>query len=732
MHRASVCRVLAAAALTVPAWCAVATPASADPAAPAGPATPTALAASAADVTLELGSVTPAVARSGQDLVVTGTLHNETGAVLAQPTVSVVLGSMEPTRAGVLAWAGETGPASGKVVGQSRLGGPVAPGASQAFTVRVPELASLGPATYGALPISVQSGPASVRTFAGYQSTKQYQPMSISWAVPLTLDPDPNLFGGSGPTRETAWTEALADGSRVARVISATEDATVTWAIDPTLTPSLLPDDVDIEPGSPAGREESAARAATESLITSAAPQHTPWVLPDTDADLAAVAGAPAGESLIRSFVERSTSVATALRGRSDVVWPADGGYTATRESALRRLFSGTGLAGQVTSTSALGTSDAVGTPNAEQRSTTGLPLLAYDDALSRLLARTTSPADAVLSTQQFVADSVALLNELPGTEGRSVFVAAPRSFNPDPAAARSFFAAAASIPWLTPSTTDAALTRARRAVPIAAAPVTRPSVPAPGGRAVLTTRGVAQLEQTVRTVRGVAEIRDDGDAFLRTWTRAAEQLASTRWRAAPTAWNTLSGRVAAAARQTTTAVKVSASTINFLADSGRLQITVTNDLAVPVDNVKLTVEASNPRLRIDSQPSVLRIGPRSRATVTVRVTALAAGPVPLRTTLTTPDGTVIGQGADVQVRVTPTGHWIYWALGGVAVVILLLGIVRTVRSRPASRARKAAAGSDSSTAPTSPTYPTSPSSSAGSGPARPGADPLPREASPA
>ena len=131
------------------------------------------------------------------------------------------------------------------------------------------------------------------------------------------------------------------------------------------------------------------------------------------------------------------------------------------------------------------------------------------------------------------------------------------------------------------------------------------------------------------------------------------------------------------------TAVKVSASTINFLADSGRLQITVTNDLAVPVEDVKLTVEASNPRLRIDSQPPILRIGPKSKATVSVRVTALAAGSVPLRTTLTTPDGTVIGQGADVQVRVTPTGNWVYWGLAALGGLILLLGIVRTVRRRP-------------------------------------------------
>ena len=63
---------------------------------------------------------------------------------------------------------------------------------------------------------------------------------------------------------------------------------------------------------------------------------------------------------------------------------------------------------------------------------------------------------------------------------------------------------------------------------------------------------------------------------------------------------------------------------------------------------------------------------------------------MPLRTTLTTPDGTVIGQGADVQVRVTPTGNWVYWGLGGLALVILLLGIVRTVRRRPGHRAHPA------------------------------------------
>ena len=674
MHCASVCRVLAAAALALPVWAVGSSP------------------ASAAGVDLALTAVTPAVATADQDVLVTGTVHNDGTAALNRPTVTVVMPTAEAllrsTREAVQRWAAATGPAQGTVVGQTRLAGAVAPGATTSFSVTVQRPTSLGRAAYGAIPLSVQSGTASVRTFAGYQRAKQYEPMSISWAVPLTLTPDPDLFGGGGPTREAAWSQALADGSRVNRILEATQDAPVTWAIDPTLTPGHLPDGVDIGDGSTQGDQETAMRAATQDRITQAAPRHTPWVLPDTDADLAAVAGATTGESLMSTLVGRSQAVAQKLGGRSDVAWPADGGYTATRETVLRRVFRVPALAAQVTSAAVLGTSGAATTPGSAQRSTTGLPLLAYDDALSALLARTTSAGDAVLSTQQFVADSAALLNELPGTQGRTLFVAAPRSFNPDPDAARAFFAAAGSIPWLTPTTTDATLTKARGAVGTTAAPVTRPTLPATGGRAVLTSARISQLELTVRTVRGVAQIRDDGNEFLRTWTRAAEQLASTRWRGAPTAWNTLSGRVSEAARQTTTAVKVSASTINFLADSGRLQITVTNDLAVPVEEVKLTVEASNPRLRIDSQPPILRIGPKSKATVSVRVTALAAGSVPLRTTLTTPDGTVIGQGADVRVRVTPTDNWVYGGLAGVGGLVLLLGIVRTVRRRPGARAQ--------------------------------------------
>src|SRR5690606_22854442 len=131
-----------------------------------------------------------------------------------------------------------------------------------------------GPATYGALPLSVESGGASVRTFAGYQRIKQYEPMSVAFAVPLTLDPDPDLFGDEGPQREQAWATALGPGSRLGRVLDATAQAPVTWAVDPTLTPTLL---AGFRNFVDTAQTEADVRTTVQTRITSGATGHRPW-----------------------------------------------------------------------------------------------------------------------------------------------------------------------------------------------------------------------------------------------------------------------------------------------------------------------------------------------------------------------------------------------------------------------------------------------------------------------
>jgi uncharacterized protein DUF6049 len=714
VRRLGVCRALTVVSLLVAG---VGLPALGAAAVPAGAGVAGIPAVPAADSRLEIAltAVSPAIARPGQKVTISGTVSNRGTSTVPRATVQAVLGN-EPLamREDVERWAESSGPAQGTVVGRQQMRAGLAPGGSAAFRIDIAGAAGLRTPAYGALPLSIEVGGTSLRTFVGYQRQKEYQPLRVAWAVPLTLDADPDLFGERGEVRGQAWETALGAGSRLARVVESTESSPVTWAIDPTLLPSLLPEEAEgtgsTEPAAPPAAPpaedtaENAAREAMEQRIRASAATHTPWVLPDTDADVAAVADTGSSSGLASSLVARSLPVARAVDGRADVAWPADGRHTAPRESALRRLFVRPRLAGQVAAQSTLPLD--AGTQNAHRRSSDGLPVLAYDDELSALFAQTATAESAVLSAQRFIADSAALLDERPGTPDRSVLVAAPRSFNPDPTAAAAFLRTAATVPWLAPVSTSMLLGEAARAVPMPKQVATRPSptttpgatgtpgaTPTPaaapvdpyaGSRPVLTRARLGGLEQDLRTVRGVALIREDGDSFSRTWVRATEQLSSTRWRISRSGWANLNGRVKAATDETTSSIKVSRSNINFLAETGRLQVTVTNDLDVAVENVKLTLEPANPRLRIDSQPPVMRIGANSRATAVVSVTTLAAGPVPIRTTLTTPDGTVIGQGANVLVQVTPTGDWVYWTLGGVAGIILVLGIWRSVRRKPA------------------------------------------------
>jgi len=130
---------------------------------------------------------------------------------------------------------------------------------------------------------------------------------------------------------------------------------------------------------------------------------------------------------------------------------------------------------------------------------------------------------------------------------------------------------------------------------------------------------------------------------------------------------------------------------VNFFADRGVLQVTVVNDLAVPVHDVHLTLTPAQPRLLIEQQPGPLKIGAKSRTNVPLDVTAIAAGLVPIEAVLTTPNGTPLGQNARVDVRVQPTSTWIYWVLGGLAGVVLVLGTYRSLR-RGSTRASRPAA----------------------------------------
>ena len=696
-------------------------------------ATPITTASSVAEsVTVSLTSITPTIAVPKASVTISGTVHNVGSVSIASGVVRALIGEGPLFgRDAVSEWAASTGQQSVAEVAQISLGPNLAPGAVATFALTVPAAAIPHRESFAVLPLRVDVvGTTSATTrrlgslhtfLPALSSEKRYEPLSIAWMVPLTLDPDPALFGLNSPARTAAWTTAVGPGSRLDRVITGTDVPKVTWAIDPAIlgpppaparadtptTPTPSPSPTPTPSTSPTRGDPTttdpitAVTTALASRLRAAAPSHTLWSLPYADPDLAAVLPLASGSRALRPLITHTSTLdATVGPARTDIAWPVAGTLTTDREQQLKQAFSSPGLSAAVTSASTL-TSHGGLTEDAGRRSAEGLPLLAYDEALSRTFAQTSSTVTGAITIQRFLADTMALLGERPGTRNRSVLVAAPRTFAGDPTVLSSFFAAIGQAPWLVPTTTDQLLAASRAATPevpgvgtkvTPAPPAASPAAtdPLSPGTSPLTAAQLGTISRTMSAITGIASIRDDAELFRARWADAQDQVLSARWRGHRRGLADIDTATQAAISTVSQGVSVSPSSVNFFADRGVLQITVVNDLAVAVHDVRLTLTPGQPRLRIEQQPRPLRIGAKSRTNVPLRVTAIAAGLVPISAVLTTPNGTPLGHKARVDVRVQPTSTWIYWVLGTVAGIILVLGTHRSLRRGSTRAARPA------------------------------------------
>jgi hypothetical protein len=684
-------------------------------------------------VGVSITRISPPVAVPQTSVAVSGTVRNTGSAAIDSPIVRALIGERPlADRDAVSQWASSTEDQFAPEVAETPLAATLAPGAVAPYTITIAATAIAHNAPFAVLPVQVNvvgttsAGTTSLGTVHTFlpalSSVKEYEPLSIAWLVPLTLDPDPALFGTDSSARTAAWSKAVGPGSRLDRLVTGTDRAKVTWAIDPAVLgppdPSSAGQGSGSTPPTPTPRASASgptpqgaaptpdpvkgATGVLASRLRAAASRHTIWSLPYADPDLGALLPLAPDDPALKAMITRTSALSASVGpARTDVAWPVDGTLTSARQEQLRRAFASPGLGGAVTSAATL-TSQNGFTGNASGKSSDGLALLAYDEDLSRTFAQTSSPAAGAITTQRFLADTLALLGERPGVRGRSVLVAAPRSFAGDPSVLSSFFAAVAKAPWLVPTSADQLLAASTKAGPehqgvgtigrpASPAPTIGPADPLSPGASPLTQARLQSITIAMSAITGIARIRDDAGLFVARWADAQKQVLSARWRRHP-------GGLAALERATTTAittasqgVSVAPSSVNFFADKGVLQITVVNNLDVPVHDVRLTLTPGQPRLRIDEQPGPLRIGAKSRTNVPVRVTAVAAGLVPIDAVLSTPNGTPLGQTARVDVRVQPTSTWVYWALGAAAGVILLLGTYRSLR-RGSTRASRPAA----------------------------------------
>ena len=671
---------------------------------------------------VSLAAVTPTVATPKASIKIVGSVHNSGRAPIASPMARALIGQNPLTsRQAVSDWAANAGEQALEEVARTSLGKTLAPGAATAFTVTIPASAISHTASFAILPLRVEvAGTTSaatqqrgdMNTFLPTLATiKAFEPLSIAWLVPLTLDPDPALHGMPSPARTAAWTKSIGPGSRLDRLIQGTENANVTWAIDPAIlgpsqalspvgasttpTPSPTASQLPAPGGTAAPDPVTGVTAALAARLKAATPRHTLWSLPYADPDLAALLPLTSGDQALATLISRPSTLDVAVGpARTDIAWPVGATLTPQSQAQLRRAFASSGLTAAVTSTSAL-TSHNGSTVDASHKSSSGLPLLAYDEPLSRTVAQTSSRGSGAITIQRFLADSMALLGERPGTRNRSVLIAEPRTFAGDPTVLRSLFAAVTKASWLIPTTTGQLLDTSEKLTPEVpgqgmsgtatsppASPTASPTAPDPlsPGTSPLTSSQLATIPGTLSAITGIASILGDGRLFTATWTDAQVQKLSARWRDHPDGLTAIDAATNSAISTVSRSVRVAPSSVNFFADRGVMQVTVVNDLNVPIHDVHLTLTPAQPRLRIERQPGPLKIGAESRTTVPLQVTSIAAGVVSVETVLTTRNGTPLGQNAGVNVRVQPPASWIYWVLGGLAGLVLVLGTRRSLR----------------------------------------------------
>lgn len=137
------------------------------------------------------------------------------------------------------------------------------------------------------------------------------------------------------------------------------------------------------------------------------------------------------------------------------------------------------------------------------------------------------------------------------------------------------------------------------------------------------------------------------------------------------------------ATTQTLNAVDIPpASTIQLLSANADLPFSVRNDLPWPV-NIELTVKPSDPRLDVQPvTPWTIQAGTTTRVKVPVSA-RVGSGEVTLTLSLSSPTGVPISEPERVRVSVRAEWETIgLAAFGGLIVLLLGLGIIRTIRRR--------------------------------------------------
>ncbi len=653
-------------------------------------------ATAAGGVQVEVLGQSPAIGTTRSTLQVTGTVSNSGSQVLRDIAVRLRLSDTRLGSRSELAavMAGQVASRDGQVVAEVTLPD-LGPGSSAPFDLvkaldQVPALDGFGVYALGVEVVGARGKGtkepgrvALVRSLLPWSPpTVGLSPTGFSWLWPLVGAP---VRLANGVFADDSLAASLAPGGRLDRLLQAgtrlDQGAAVTWAIDPDLVETVQ----DMADGyrvvADGGRStvpgggSGLARSWLEALqAATAGAQVLP--LPYADPDVVAIVrhGAPAEVARARTVgADTLTRLLPAASLVPDVAWPVAGYADRDTLGALAR----SGATGVVLDGRALPTTiDLSYTPSGRARlSSAAGPVagLLADPGLATELAAAPAEGSGVLAGERLVAETAMIAAELPSTgTARTIVAMPPRRWSPS----QSFLdqlVTVAEAPWAAPVTlpelaadTPPEVDRERLRYPRAER---RGELPESWLRALDTYRSNVSLFAGILTDK----------------TRLVPRLQSSHLRLQSSYWRGRDGaRVNRNARERDYLtdlrgrVRVQPGDFTFGSKSGKIPVTLINELRQPVD-VVLRLEPQTPRLRLE-RVEVPPLGPNQKVQVEVPASAVAGGLVVVEASLRTPGGALYAQPVALRVRVTEIGTVALVITIGAAVVLFLAAGVRVLR----------------------------------------------------
>lgn len=513
------------------------------------------------------------------------------------------------------------------------------------------------------------------RTFLPWYPEGSVEPARLVWLWPLTAYPDRGLDGKQ--LNEQTAAEMAPDG-RLARLVEAGAGSRVTWVLDPALlqTAEDMTDGYELYagPAQEVAGEGSAVAQQWRSALTQATEDApvvaTSYALPDVMA--LERAGMSATIDVATQRAAAAVSAATGEDVGQVLAWPPGGTLT---PSALRGL-SQAGATSVLMADSAVPPTPAVTYTPDGFTTWAGIDLVLADSGLGAALAMPQdTPGQALLVRQRFLAEIAMAAGELPETS-RSIVAAPDPLWSPRAGFLRQTLRALEKTPYAR----LVGISKARREsvdLPRSKLPYTS------GSRA--TELPPAYLDDVRSQQRAAARLQAILTEPAIGYDEAVARQTSGLWRTNLPEGSRLVLLVSEQIRARTAGVRVATTgTFTLPGDTGRIPVTVANDLDQPV-TVGIRLESDQPARLSAESIAPFQVPAGRKVSLEVEAKVAGAGTLPVTIQLTTPAGRRYGQPVQVLVRTTAYSQAAAYVVTGAFVILAFLLGMNFVRRRRAA-----------------------------------------------